>query len=444
MANLLSIDLRNERLIERKFRNVVKECEEVKDIGVEKEKSIIKASCNCCMGSRIKKIKSQGGSEPEDLSHPCTSLQRLTSAVCSITNGNPFFIRQQIICWIDQGLLRLDKKQHRWVWDIEKIRECTVLNDVVSMVSEKIRRLPESTQHALKVSLVCLHDKIKRMIYPPFSKPSFRYFHQICACIGSKIDLHILGLLLREIFLTQCDIDDNEILAEREIQCAIQEGLLVKSPDRTGVIFVHDSIQSAAYSLLDTDNQSSFHLQLGRLLETKLSPCIYQQHFFTIANQLARGYKLITEREERIDAMQIFLMAGEKSRAASAFPEAQFFFARGIFLIRDEVDWKDNYRMCIDCCSKAAEAAALTGDYEKMDEWLNIVLLRSKELDDQLRAYYIRVKALASQAEMEPAVDAGLEAMKLVGVKMPSRNVLMHTLVSFCSCSLFFFFFRPF
>jgi len=126
--------------------------------------------------------------------------------------------------------------------------------------------------------------------------------------------------------------------------------------------------------------------------------------------------------------MQIFLIAGEKSRAASAFPEAQFFFARGIFLIRDEVDWKDNYRMCVDCYSKAAETAALTGDYEKMDEWLNIVLLRSKELDDQLRAYYIRVKALASQAEMEPAVDVGLEAMKLVGVKMPSRNVLMHTL----------------
>jgi len=235
VANLLNIDSRKERLLEREFRNEMKECEEVKDMGVGKEKSIIKASCNCCMGSRRNKSKSKEGSEPEDLSHPCTSLQRLTSAVCSITNGNPFFIRQQIICWIDQGLLKLDVKQHRWVWDIEKIRKCTVLNDVVSMVSEKIRRLPELTQHALT----------------------------ICACIGSKIDLHILGLLLREIFLPQCDVDDNEILAEREIECAIQEGLLVKSPDRTGVTFVHDSIQSAAYSLLDIDNQSSFHLQLG-------------------------------------------------------------------------------------------------------------------------------------------------------------------------------------
>lgn len=83
----------------------------------------------------------------------CTSLKTLTHEVCNITNGNPFFIKQQIIYWIGQGLLALDEND-QWVWDIDKIRESNVLGDVVSMILEKIKMLPVSTQRALTVSII--------------------------------------------------------------------------------------------------------------------------------------------------------------------------------------------------------------------------------------------------------------------------------------------------
>ncbi len=83
----------------------------------------------------------------------CTSLKTLTREICNITNGNPFFIRQQIIYWIGQGLLALDENDE-WVWDIDKIKESSVLGNVVSMILEKMKTLPLSTQRALTVSII--------------------------------------------------------------------------------------------------------------------------------------------------------------------------------------------------------------------------------------------------------------------------------------------------
>jgi len=277
-----------------------------------------------------------------------------------------------------------------------------VLGDVVSMILEKIKMLPVTTQSALT----------------------------ICACIGSKVDLDLLGLLFREMHLLNDKARGNEEVEEDAISVALQEMLLAYNEDRTEVAFVHDSIQSAAYSLLDPKKLAAFHLQLGRILAQNLSHETWEKHLFIVAHQLARGYKLISHRDERVViAGRIFLRAGDKAAAASAFPEAKFFYARGIDMIDNDEDWESSYQLCMDCFSKGAEAAAIAGDYEQMDAWLSVAIRRSIGLDDQFRAHYIHVRSLAQRNEMEKAVDVGLEALELIGVRIPSDNVKLHTLI---------------
>ena len=70
--------------------------------------------------------------------------------IYNVTNGNPFFVQQQIISLREKNLLRFEEK---WVWDdIDIMEEAGMLdNDVVSVLSEKIKRLPSLTQQVLKV-----------------------------------------------------------------------------------------------------------------------------------------------------------------------------------------------------------------------------------------------------------------------------------------------------
>lgn len=72
--------------------------------------------------------------------------------VCPIfSNADALFIRQQLISLFDNGLLSFDGNE--WTCDIEKVEETgTLVEDIVGVVLDKIKRLPSLTQHTLMVS----------------------------------------------------------------------------------------------------------------------------------------------------------------------------------------------------------------------------------------------------------------------------------------------------
>ena len=115
--------------------------------------------------------------------------------------------------------------------------------------------------------------------------------------------------------------------------------------------------------------------------------------------------------------------------AASAFPEAYFFFAKGVHLLREE-DWTSNYRLCCDIYTKAADTAALTTDFNDMDRCLAVLFVRCKgSIVDYLNAAYILVRSMVAQNN-PASLDTGLEALRFAGEKYPSQNIAMHTVMS--------------
>eukprot|EP00579_Thalassiosira_antarctica_P001271 CAMPEP_0201865614 /NCGR_PEP_ID=MMETSP0902-20130614/441_1 /ASSEMBLY_ACC=CAM_ASM_000551 /TAXON_ID=420261 /ORGANISM="Thalassiosira antarctica, Strain CCMP982" /LENGTH=874 /DNA_ID=CAMNT_0048390405 /DNA_START=134 /DNA_END=2756 /DNA_ORIENTATION=- len=332
----------------------------------------------------------------------------LAGFISNVTDGNPFFVQQQIISFREKGLLRFEEK---WVWDdIDIMEEAGILDtDVMSVLSEKIKRLPPLTQQVLK----------------------------ICSYIGSKTDIHILGMLIRE---THCaeefDNDENETLAKNVISVAAHEGLVTLSQDE--ISFTHDSFAEAAYSLLEPEERGPFHLKLGKLLIQHVSKDLFQEHLFTIAVQLARGNPKSLQNEDRISTVRIFLNAGVKSYSASAFPVALSWFSFGISLLQEQ-DWLHHRRLCADIYLKAADASSITGDYDDMNSWLAIIFDRCNDsVVDLLTAYYIRVRKLAAKDEDPKALDVGLEALRLVNIRFPSKNMILHIMVRFAQtrCSM--------
>lgn len=254
---------------------------------------------------------------------------------------------------------------------------------------------------------------------------------QICSCIGAKIDLYVLDLLLLDIhFVEGSETEDNITLAKASISRIVEEGLLAITTDEKGVTFIHDSVNEAAYFLLESEEQASYHVKLRQALHKHVCPTLRQKYLLTVATQLARGNELIIEEEDRIVTASIFLNAGEKSRSACAFSEAHFFFAKGKSLLR-HADWARHYRLCCDIYMKDADTAAIIGDFRDMDECLAVLFKYCKgSLDDYLNASYIRVRYLATRDD-PAAIDIGLEALKMAGENFPSRdkNHLVHIFI---------------
>jgi hypothetical protein len=127
-----------------------------------------------------------------------------------------------------------------------------------------------------------------------------------------------------------------------------------------------------------------------------------------------------------MDTARVFLTAGEKSMAASAFPEAQFFLAKAICLIQDE-DWSTDYHLCWDIYTKAADIASMTADFTFADKCLSVLFAHEPSLVGFLNASYIKVRSLRSKDDSS-SLRVGIEALKMAGVTFPGQNFALHTI----------------
>ncbi|MBN1548017.1 MAG: AAA family ATPase, partial [Syntrophaceae bacterium] len=80
------------------------------------------------------------------------------------TGGNPFFVNQFLHTLYNEKMI-VHEGALGWRWDVNKISQMQVTDNLVDMMAGKISRLPEATQTVLK----------------------------ICACIGNRFDLETLA-----------------------------------------------------------------------------------------------------------------------------------------------------------------------------------------------------------------------------------------------------------
>ena len=67
---------------------------------------------------------------------------------------------------------------------------------------------------------------------------------------------------------------------------------------------------------------------------------------FVVANLLHNAVEIVTDEKERLDIASIFLLAGEKAMASTAFKEAFTYLEIGIELLGPE-SWKTQYDLAL-------------------------------------------------------------------------------------------------
>ncbi|MEH2058817.1 MAG: AAA family ATPase [Nostoc sp.] len=335
----------------------------------------------------------------------------LTQMVFAKTKGNPFFSVQFLKSLADDGLIVLNFDIGHWQYDISKVKELALTDDVVEFIALQIEKLPKNTQKALKLA----------------------------ACIGNQFDLKSLAIvneksvvdtasdlwqaLLDGLVLPQ-DENYNIFFKDNTNQEFIVNGIESTQFSSSNFQlpkykFVHDRVQQAAYSLIPEEQKKPIHLKIGLLLLSNIPVVEQEEKIFELVNQFNIAVEFISPQAKRDELAQMNLIAGRKALASTAYPAAVKYLTTGIELLADN-SWETKHHLTLALYETATEAAYLAGNFKLMEELADLVLARETLLE-KVKVYEVKIQAYGAQNQALEAVNTALIFLKLLEVEFPEH-----------------------
>ncbi|NES03949.1 MAG: AAA family ATPase [Okeania sp. SIO2F4] len=323
----------------------------------------------------------------------------LTELVYQKTQGNPFFTTQFLKGLYEDRLIRFNQNLGYWECDLVKVRDAAITDDVVEFMAGRLQKLTAATQKVLKLA----------------------------ACIANQFDLETLAVV--------CEESLEEVA--RDIWGALQEGLILPmseaykffhgSVDKTktqmvtvGYRFLHDRVQQAAYSLIPEQEKQTTHYHIGQLLLEQIPPEARADHIFEVVNQLNYGKGLISQQKEQDELARLNLIACRKARAATAYQGGREYASTGLSLLGENA-WESEYEMSLEFHNLMAELASLCGDFEAMEEYIEMVITHAHTLPEQVNVYLIKILFNVSQNQPTQAIAIAQEFLQKLGITFPEK-----------------------
>ncbi|WP_437976917.1 AAA family ATPase [Sorangium sp. So ce295] len=292
------------------------------------------------------------------------------------TAGNPFFIRQLLRSLQEKGLLLFDAIRSTWMWDLGRIERVGVTDNVVQLMSESVRRLPQAAQELL----------------------------QVAACIGKRAELRLIAAVLGR------SVDETTA----SLVQPLREGLVV--PDGTcereaglAIRFVHDRVQQTAYELGPEQLRMQLHLEIGRFLEATCTNGT-DAALFDAADQLNLGAALL-DAEQRGHLAELNHRAGVKARRAAAFGPALAYFRSGLRLLPDGA-FRARYELWFSLHRDAAECAALTDQHAMARALVEEGLRHAASIPEKVDLEALRIMSTTITGEHDLALGWGRDTLR--------------------------------
>ncbi|MCK5343276.1 MAG: hypothetical protein KAR20_07720, partial [Candidatus Heimdallarchaeota archaeon] len=327
---------------------------------------------------------------------PISTLE-LTELIMTKTQGNPFFVNQILEKLVEEKNIYFNHQELCWKWDVVKIQNLDITDNVVDLLISKIKSLSVETQEVLKIAS-CIGNQFELDALAIEKKSS-----DIASALWHAVEeglLNPVGQRSRHY--------DDKMWGDLGIQT--QEGSV------TVFQFQHDKIQQASYALMPEEDKKKTHLQIGRQLVNKLSDRLGEQ-VFDVVQHFNNAQPLLENKQEKLEIAELNLIAGNKAKSSNSYQLALAFYTAGMTLI----DAVENEQLYQEFLLGRSETEYLSGHYEESEHLFDKALEKANNNFAKADIYSSKMKLYENTSRYPKAISAAILGLKLLGVRLPEK-----------------------
>lgn len=210
------------------------------------------------------------------------STTDLATLIHEKTGGNPLFVHEFFRRIVDDGLVIHNKYQDKWRYDLQAIRARHYTENVVTLVLEQLKEMPEETRRLLGS----------------------------IACLGGTGELE---MMCRVVGMSVAEI-------RYALHPAVTAQLIVLT--ETEYAFTHDRVQEAAFALLDHAEKSHLHLTTASLLADTARKAAGNELLFRAVHHVTAALDCIQPAPQRQMFRELSLLAARRAKRTGDYPSA--------------------------------------------------------------------------------------------------------------------------
>lgn len=324
----------------------------------------------------------------------------LAKVLCQKAHGNPLVLGE-LLCRLNRdGGIFFDPERGAWSWDLDRVRRATE-GDAVDLMLRRLLDLSPETQAWLRLA----------------------------ACLGANFDPETLAIVAQS----------SPAAATEGLSQALRDGLVLRVSDDyrlargqddsalTDTVpfdgqyqFQHDRVQQAAYALIPKADRPALHLRIGRLLLKHTPPAKREERLIAIVQHLNEGTALLETDAQRLELASVNLAAARKAKASIAYAPA-FKLVQVARSVLPSNAWETAFELAYEVHSLSAACAYLVGQLDVAATTCQELLRRARTRLEKAQVYAMQLTQLTYCDRMDDAVVAGLQGLRLLGVRIAAR-----------------------
>lgn len=317
----------------------------------------------------------------------------LADIVIAKTEGNPFFVIQFLMTLYQEHLVKFDPDKRVWRWDIQKIKQQNITDNVIELMIIKLNKLPVTTQH----------------------------FLSLAACLGHQVDLQTLSIVsekgLKDVYSELLPAVKEAYLLPISKQELSSENLIESILISYQFKFLHDRVQQAAYALTSCEEQLVYNLKIAQSLLENLSHEDKEHRLFEIVDHLNNAEKLIPIAAKE-QWKKLNFRAAIKAKQAAAYENALYYLKKAMSALSEQ-DWEANYSETLNFYRERIELEFLNGDFETSQTIFREVLPHINTGLEKCEFYITPISQLIFLSNFREAIVLAKEALQHIDIDIP-------------------------
>ncbi|MCB9494655.1 MAG: AAA family ATPase [Desulfobacteraceae bacterium] len=328
---------------------------------------------------------------------------KLCELIFNKTGANPFFIKEFLMSLYRERLISFSKNTKKWEWDIEKIKSQNITQNVVSLLIDRIEKLPEKSLDILKKA-ACIG-----------SRTSYKKLFSVCEMREKEFNIYLFEILKQGMLIPVSGYSPD--------QNTDPEKTDIKKNIRPDYIFQHDRLRQAAYETIKKENRTSIHLSIGKKFFEIADKDFFEQNLFEIVNHMNEGRELLADNDDFDLLVHLNYISGKKAKNSGAYQRALKYFE----ITRSILPQNNNDIFYKTVLKELAETKYLCGELQESRKILEDLLVSEKDIIEKCRIYELLILICTMSASYDEALITGKTALDLLEVNLPIENIESET-----------------